>query len=555
MKILKKLGAVLCAASLIFISFDWNCVFADDSDIPAPQVVDASGEEVTQEQYEATMDLLNSIEDTTDYVVYADQISNGCNHIEGNIAVNQVVADTDPTYTNSEFMIKIDMMSNDEEKLSYIGQVDDGIKVTTENADDILVTQDENAGVDVNNKGTTLLIDSIDSQVVTEALTEVVSQEAAEDFAQEIQINENLTEIKEAAEAAASTLSEVNGEMSNEDAVSAVTDMLNANSLGKDDIIILNLTSEELQNLSSAQDNGGVPTLTARLRQLLDANQTSLATVILNVTTNNEPNITIAQGIRSSDQNQNGESNGYLIWNFGSYDGTITFNGIMSGVTVAPNATVISNDTYEGRIIAQVYKHNGSETHTPQKYDKEYPKEPPKEDEPPQEEPPKEDKPPQEEPPKDDESPRDEPPVVTPPDDLTPPGPEPSEPGPEPTPTPVPPAPQPTPITPDSIVVPERSETETVVYIPDTPVPLSSTFETREAVVEENPASQVLGAIRKKATTSKDVLGERRGPETGDNGLTLWVCLFIVSLFIIFAIPPLAEKRNRYNAAAAKVFY
>ena len=150
------------------------------------------------------MDLLNSIEDTTDYVVYADQISNGCNHIEGNIAVNQVVADTDPTYTNSEFMIKTDMMSNDEEKLSYIGQVDDGIKVTTENADDILVTQDENAGVDVNNKGTTLLIDSIDSQVVTEALTEVVSQEVAEDFAQEIQINENLTEIKEAAEAAAS---------------------------------------------------------------------------------------------------------------------------------------------------------------------------------------------------------------------------------------------------------------------------------------------------------------------------------------------------------------
>lgn len=535
MKILKKLGAVLCAASLIFISFDWNCVFADDSDIPAPQVVDASGEEVTQEQYEATMDLLNSIEDTTDYVVYADQISNGCNHIEGNIAVNQVVADTDPTYTNSEFMIKTDMMSNDEEKLSYIGQVDDGIKVTTENADDILVTQDENAGVDVNNKGTTLLIDSIDSQVVTEALTEVVSQEVAENFAQEIQINENLTEIKEAAEAAASTLSEVNGEMSNEAAVSAVTDMLNANSLGKDDIIILNLTSEELQNLSSAQDNGGVPTLTARLRQLLDANQTSLATVILNVTTNNEPNITIAQGIRSSDQNQNGESNGYLIWNFGSYDGTITFNGVMSGVTVAPNATVISNDTYEGRIIAQVYKHNGSETHTPQKYDKEYPKEPPKEDEPPQEEPPKED----------------EPPVVTPPDDLTPPGPD----LPEPTPTPVPPAPQPTPITPDPIVVPERSETKTVVYIPDTPVPLSSTFETREAVVEDNPASQVLGAIRKKVTPSKGVLGERRGPETGDNGLTLWVCLFIISLFIIFVIPPLAEKRNRYNAAAAKVFY
>ena len=545
MKILKKLGAVLCATSLIFISFNWNYVFADDSDISAPQVVDASGEEVTQEQYEATMDLLNSIEDTTDYVVYADQISNGCNHIEGNIAVNQVVADTDPTYTNSEFMIKTEMMSNDEEKLSYIGQVDDGIKVTTENADDILVTQDENAGVDVNNKGTTLLIDSIDSQVVTEALTEVVSQEVAENFAQEIQIDENLTEIKEAAEAAASTLSEVNGEMSNEAAVSAVTDMLNANSLGKDDIIILNLTSEELQNLSSAQDNGGVPILTARLRQLLDANQTSLATVILNVTTNNEPNITIAQGIRSSDQNQNGESNGYLIWNFGSYDGTVTFNGVMSGVTVAPNATVISNDTYEGRIIAQVYKHNGSETHTPQKYDKEYPKEPPKEDEPPQEEPPKEDEPPQD----------DEPPVVTPPDDLTPPGPEPPEPGPEPTPTPVPPAPQPTPVTPDPIVVPERSETKTVVYIPDTPVPLSPVFETREAVVEENPTSQVLGAIRKKVTPSKGVLGERRGPETGDNGLTLWVCLFIVSLFIIFAIPALAEKRQRYNAAAAKVFY
>ena len=43
MKILKKLGAVLCATSLIFISFNWNYVFADDSDIPAPQVVDARG--------------------------------------------------------------------------------------------------------------------------------------------------------------------------------------------------------------------------------------------------------------------------------------------------------------------------------------------------------------------------------------------------------------------------------------------------------------------------------------------------------------------------------
>ena len=73
--------------------------------------------------------------------------------------------------------------------------------------------------------------------------------------------------------------------------------------------------------------------------------------------------------------------------------------------------------------------------------------------------------------------------------------------------------------------------------------------------MEENPTSQVLGAIRKKVTPSKGVLGERRGPETGDNGLTLWVCLFIISLVIIFAIPSLAEKRNRYNAAAAKVFY
>lgn len=639
MKLLRKIGIVLCAINLIFINLNWSYILADEDPMNLPgtvsmNVVDATGEVVSAEEYQAALELLNVLNPTTDYVVYTEEMSNGCNHIEGNVATNHLV-NTDTSAT--EFQIKTNMMDESEDKQSFIGTIDDGISVTTEDSDDVLVTIGMNSVNTTNNKGTVLdatemivLEDTgeihIDEDLFKEKLNDVIGEDETLEFIEEIKITENLEAIAQTAETAREKLEQCNGEMSNADAVSAVTSMLKDGSLSKDDVVILDLSYEDLVNLSSAQEEWDdlnrrhIKTLTKRLEMLLNANKETMATVIINVDTTgaSETGITIAQNIRSSDQNQNGESNGYLIWNFGNYDGTIEFKGVISGVIVAPQATVNTYDTVEGRIVAESYNHvTGSETHTPKRYDKPTPTPVPTKTPTPSPTPTETPSPtPTSTPtPKPTETPTPTPtptstpsptPTATPsPSPIVTPTPVPSStpsptpvpiitPAPSPTPTPpVKPSPSPTPVptstpsptptviptsTPTPIPSPTSTPTPTPVVPTVTPIPSSTPIPTRIptptpppppviipnepvplAPIGQSNTGDVLGAFRGVLgirATKPSVLGERRGPETGDSSsIMAWSIVLIVCICILLFTPYYTKKQKRYKESASKVFY
>ena len=93
-------------------------------------------------------------------------------------------------------------------------------------------------------------------------------------------------------------------------------------------------------------------------------------------------------------------------------------------------------------------------------------------------------------------------------------------------PTPVVPVP-PTPVVPDS--------PEPATYIPDEPVP-TAPVGLEESRTEELELPGVLG-LRRGKTTEKAVLGERRGPETGDTSVfAFYIILLFISLTAIIVV-------------------
>ena len=93
-------------------------------------------------------------------------------------------------------------------------------------------------------------------------------------------------------------------------------------------------------------------------------------------------------------------------------------------------------------------------------------------------------------------------------------------------PTPVVPVP-PTPVVPDS--------PEPATYIPDKPVP-TAPVGLEESRTEELELPSVLG-LRRGKTTEKAVLGERRGPETGDTSVfAFYIILLFISLTAIIVV-------------------
>jgi hypothetical protein len=106
---------------------------------------------------------------------------------------------------------------------------------------------------------------------------------------------------------------------------------------------------------------------------MIALNKDVKAKIIINVDTNmvnDGAGVQISQPING---NAFAAETGYLIWNFGSYGGTITASQSFVGVIVAPNATVNSY-VMHGRVVAEILNQgSGQEIHQPDNSKQELP--------------------------------------------------------------------------------------------------------------------------------------------------------------------------------------
>ena len=343
---------------------------------------------------------------------------------------------------------------------------------------------------------------TVDVEELANVLESVEQFDAdAGEIAETIQINENLNRIADAADAMDQALQDVkvNETVAEEgqpvdaaavQAVDAVTGMLTDNTLQKGDVVVIDLSIDALTQCAHAENS-----LQGSLKNLYVANTKVGATLLVRVNTEGTDTITITVPMY---QEEHGTANGYLIWDFGSFGGTINANScVTAGVIVAPNAKqVIVTGTLEGRVVTDTYNREGSsETHQPWM---------PTTTEDPEVTP--------------TETPNGEPtPTPTEEPEVTPT----ETPNEEPTPTPT----EEPEVTPTVTITDTPTPTgatptpTTTVTITDIPVPLADTPEEGE----------VLGARRTPTPVvpeQGEVLGERRAPQTGDMAeINMWLTL------------------------------
>ncbi|MDE5819567.1 MAG: hypothetical protein K2I07_09645 [Lachnospiraceae bacterium] len=494
------------------VSTDGSDTESEPTVTPAPQqIVTAGGTALEGAQAQAVKDFLAALEATEDFAVYADTFQSGCDHVEGNIAVNHL--------ENENFLVKVEVPEGMEGgEYSYIGEAsglvgstgttvlhgdadlegsindEDGAKpaVGTQDADDTVLVDVSSA---INIEDGTVDVEELASVLENIDQLDVDANEVAET----IQINENLNRIADAADAMDQALQDikVNETVAEEgkpvdaaacQAVDTVTDMLADNTLRKGDVVVIDISVAALTECAHAENS-----LQGSLSALYRANREVGATLLVRVNTEGTDTVSITVPMY---QDEHGSANGYLIWDFGTFSGTINANScVTAGVIVAPNAEqVVVTGLLEGRVVTDTYVREGSsETHqpwtTPTPTDTPTP------------------------------TPTDTPPPTT----TDTPEPTPTD-TPEPTPTDTPeptptdtPEPTPTVTITDTPTPTSATPTPTTtVTITDTPVPLSDT-----------PEGEVLGAKRTPVVPEQgEVLGARRAPQTGDTAeANMWLAV------------------------------
>ena len=340
---------------------------------PTPkQIVTAGGTVLEGDALNAVNEFLESLEVTEDFAVYTDDYTSQCNHVEGNIAVNTL-----NSQTGDGMLIKGDTSEAlDGGQYSYIGSSDQSVGsygsviLTNGTLDETTQT----SGTDFVTVGGAIGFDGegklqVDEEKLATAIEEVSANVNSEDVAQAIKINENLDRISDAAANLDAALDEV---LAEEDAtpaktaVNAVTGMLTENTVQKGDVVVIDIPALGINDLCN------------ELQNLYNVNKNVGATLLVRVNTKELTSATISITIPLNGEYK-GAANGYLIWDFGTFNGEIVQTSAIAGVIVAPNALVSSYDTVEGRVVAGSHFHNGSETHQP---GKEEPTPTPEEEEP-----------------------------------------------------------------------------------------------------------------------------------------------------------------------------
>lgn len=350
---------------------------------------------LSKDEQQLIENFLGALEVTEDFVIYADvydaktrnNTGYHIDHIDGNICVNEMNDKTVIQIPDSGHVQADDPKEKQETTAayvkngySYIGKTTGSGEITrvTNNAKDsegkgIPATVVVGEDVEVKGKNNDSVIVELNKDMfdengkLTEDAVNAMTAEHPElaNIAKETQIKANLEEIVKTGQALAQKL-ENNTIDADKEKILAVRDLLEQETLTKDDVVSITigvdmLTSTKNQNEFDSGNNGQKGDY---LSQLINANKGG-ATIIINVDMGEEPPEEVTINKKMTGTKEYDGKAAHLIWNFGKYDGVITFgtqyerpeNVTFGGKVVAANADLQMGYLQSGSVVGKKVTH------------------------------------------------------------------------------------------------------------------------------------------------------------------------------------------------------
>ena len=339
----------LVVSLVVFISllaFSANTVSASDlsrneniisdskleNNISSPYI-DSEGKSLSLENAQKVEELLASLKKIEGFAVFANELSQ-TNLIEGNICVNKAIP-----HTNIVLSRVYEVETND---YSYIGDTTSPIQITGNSDFDLApINVGPNIKVEQPNKNQTIINGGYSTNILA---TELTDEEYINATSLINSVLDNLASIGDAIKYEADT----SFYEDQTDSFSSINKLLKNNVAKNGDVVCINVDYTQLIN-----NEGSFGYL---------INNNSGTRIVVNVITDNSPTINIQKGF-TTNTNVSTEFNQlspYIIWNFGSYAGSINISEEMLGIIVAPKAQVFhASGNLNGEIVASIAGSNG----------------------------------------------------------------------------------------------------------------------------------------------------------------------------------------------------
>ena len=339
----------LVVSLVVFISllaFSANTVSASDlsrneniisdlkleNNISSPYI-DSEGKSLSPENAQKVEELLASLKKIEGFAVFANELSQ-TNLIEGNICVNKAIP-----HTNIVLSRVYEVEPND---YSYIGDTTSPIQITGNSDFDLApINVGPNIKVEQPNKNQTIINGGYSTNILA---TELTDEEYINATSLINSVLDNLASIGDAIKSDA----DPSFYEDQTDSFSSINKLLKNNVAKNGDVVCINVDYTQLIN-----NEGSFGYL---------INNNSGTCIVVNVITDNSPTINIQKGF-TTNTNVSTEFNQlspYIIWNFGSYAGSINISEEMLGIIVAPKAQVFqASGNLNGEIVASIAGSNG----------------------------------------------------------------------------------------------------------------------------------------------------------------------------------------------------
>ena len=339
----------LVVSLVVFISllaFSANTVSASDlsrneniisdskleNNISSPYI-DSEGKSLSPENAQKVEELLASLKKIEGFAVFANELSQ-TNLIEGNICVNKAIP-----HTNIVLSRVYEVEPND---YSYIGDTTSPIQITGNSDFDLApINVGPNIKVEQPNKNQTIINGGYSTNVLATELTE---EEYINATSLINSVLDNLASIGDAIKYEVDT----SFYEDQTDSFSSINKLLKNNVAKNGDVVCINVDYTQLIN-----NEGSFGYL---------INNNSGTRIVVNVITDNSPTINIQKGFTTNTNvsTEFHQLSPYIIWNFGSYAGSINISEEMLGIIVAPKAQVFqASGNLNGEIVASIAGSNG----------------------------------------------------------------------------------------------------------------------------------------------------------------------------------------------------
>ena len=320
----------LVVSLVVFISllaFSANTVSASDlsrneniisdlkleNNISSPYI-DSEGKSLSPENAQKVEELLASLKKIEGFAVFANELSQ-TNLIEGNICVNKAIP-----HTNIVLSRVYEVEPND---YSYIGDTTSPIQITGNSDFDLApINVGPNIKVEQPNKNQTIINGGYSTNILA---TELTDEEYINATSLINSVLDNLASIGDAIKYEADT----SFYEDQTDSFSSINKLLKNNVAKNGDVVCINV---------------------------------DYTCIVVNVITDNSPTINIQKGFTTNTNisTEFHQLSPYIIWNFGSYAGSINISEEMLGIIVAPKAQVFqASGNLNGEIVASIAGSNG----------------------------------------------------------------------------------------------------------------------------------------------------------------------------------------------------